>query len=540
MCKSRQKPYQWLMRTIILLELAKNVWPANDVKELLERGQPSEDIENRYTTLAQTRAATSEGPIYLNPKYRSESPASFRGSDGHRMPVIPHAGLTEPTPIRAHPELPQVRPTETDPRHLESGTTLGGSHAAPNSSNPSDPSSIWQTVVERATSHDNQLVKDWQKSMNVLLIFAALFAGILTAFLIESTKRLEGNYSEKTVVLLRQIAQNLNNTLPTYVPPEPRRSTSTLLLINRLWFSSLSLTLGSAVGAMVVKQWLYEYRKDLKFQFRDHTSRGRYQRGARLREFRYNGLLRWYVPEIIGFFPIALHAALLLFWVGLVHYLWELDLYTSILVLVTAGTALVAYIISMILPSIFTGCPYKTPISHLISNTNRAIWIILNRWPKPEPTDLSEEKKIKARFRDAIRVHRVLWEDEKEVVERHAPDLAKKCLERLRASTMSEAIVALVTEELQRLSHTTPHHPISIPQHATYNITSGITAVNGDLGTFFSVEGQGRVPLLFDLQLPNSQCSSDTSYSHSELPRLGFGINIAAHTSTGTGLLSPY
>ncbi|KAF8334086.1 uncharacterized protein EI90DRAFT_3015135 [Cantharellus anzutake] len=422
--------------------------PPDDVIERIERGQPNEDIENRYTTLAWT--ATSEGPIYWTHKYGSVSP------------------------IRAPPELPQVRPTETDPRRLESGTALG-SGAATNSCNPSNPPSIWQTVVEHTTHHDKELVKDWQKSMDVLLIFAALFAGILTAFLIESTKRLEGHFPEETVVLLRQIAQTLNNTSSTYVLPEPRRSTSTLLLINRLWFSSLSLTIGSAVGAMVVKQWLSEYKKslnDLKFESQNHASQERYQQRACLREFRYSGLTQWYVPEIIGFLSIALHAALLLFWVGLVHCLWELDLYTSILVIVTSGIALVSHIGSTILPSIILGCPYKTPISHLISNTIRAIRVISNKWP-PNPHDPRRKKKLKARFHDAIRVHRILWEDEKEKVERHASDLAKKCLERLRASTISEATAAWVTEELQKLSHTAPHHPVSIPRHTTYDIASG-------------------------------------------------------------------
>ncbi|KAF8334084.1 uncharacterized protein EI90DRAFT_2915698 [Cantharellus anzutake] len=356
------------------------------------------------------------------------------------MPIIPHTGLTESTPIHAPPELPQVRPTEPESRRLESGTALGSSNFPP---------SIWQAAVQRATPHDKELVKDWQKSMDVLLIFTALFAGILTAFLIESTNRLEGNYPEETVVLLRQIARNLNNASSTYVLPEPRRSTSTLLLINRLWFSSLSLTIGSAAGAMVVKQWLSEYKKslgDLKSESRNYASQEQYKRVARLREFRYSGLTKWYVPEIIGFLPIALHAALLLFWVGLVRCLWELDLYTSILVSVTTGIALLFYIGSTILPSIFPDCPYKTPISHLISNTNRAICIISNQWP-PDANDPRRQKKLKARLHDVIRVHGVLWEDEKEEVERCAPDLDNKCLKRLRGSTISEATAAGVTEE---------------------------------------------------------------------------------------------
>ncbi|KAF8334103.1 uncharacterized protein EI90DRAFT_3051023 [Cantharellus anzutake] len=480
----------------------------NEIVEPVEQVRPNAEDEGTVgrrwdATLARAEGATLERSIYWPHKPRSESPDPLRGKDGSRVPTIPRIDLIEPTPIRAGPELPQVGLTEKDPGRLESGSALGGHVATTHSSNPSGSSSIWQVIVDQATHRDAELVDGWQRSMDVLLLFAALFAGILTAFLIESTKRLEGNYPEEMVVLLRQIAQSLNGTLPAYVPPESRRSASTLLLINRLWFSSLSLTLGSAIGGMVAKQWLSEYMTDLTFESRNHYSQERYQREARLREFRYNGLTKWYVPEIIGFLPIALHVALLLFWVGLVHYLWELDLYTTILVLVISGTIFASYIGSTILPSIFTGCPYKTPISHLISNTNRAFRIILNWWPKnstPEPNGPSGKENIKVRFREALRVHRVLWEDEREVVERHSYDLDEKCLERLKESTRSESTAVWAAEELQgllrRRTHTVPYHPTSISRHVTTNdTTSGVQEPKEDV----MVEANGNAaPLIPD------------------------------------------
>lgn len=294
---------------------------------------------------------------------------------------------------------------------------------------------------------------------------AALFASILTAFLIESTKELKNNYREQTVRLLEQIARSLNSTSSDNLPPESLKPTPTSHLVNRLWYSSLAITLASAVGAMVAKQWLSEYMTDLTFESRHHASQERFQREARLREFRYNGLTRWYVPEFIGFLPIALHIALLLFWVGLIEYLWDLDVYSALLLLAIAGTVFTSYVGSMILPSIFSGCPYKSPIAHLIANAKRAFWIILNQWRTKgtlNPDDPIDQKKGLG-LRDALVVHRVLWEEEKDEVDQHGSDLDKKCLERLKKTTRSESTAAWATEELEGLvrgrAPAAPHHP---------------------------------------------------------------------------------
>ncbi len=192
---------------------------------------------------------------------------------------------------------------------------------------------------------------------------------------------------------------------------------------------------------MVAKQWLSEYMANLTFESWHETSREIFQWEARLREFRYNGMMRWHVPEVIGFLPIVLHIALLLFGAGLVKYLWDLDLHTSILVLTFTSVTFIFYVGSMILPSMFSGCPYKTPISHLFANANGAFRIILE-W--------RSAKRI-PRLRDALGVRRVLLEEEKAEVEQHASDLDEKCLKRLKETARSKSTAAWATEQLEVL-----------------------------------------------------------------------------------------
>ncbi|CAE6478443.1 unnamed protein product, partial [Rhizoctonia solani] len=50
---------------------------------------------------------------------------------------------------------------------------------------------VWKTYVRETDQVDGELVDGWNKSMDVILIFAALFSAISTAFVIESYKNLK-------------------------------------------------------------------------------------------------------------------------------------------------------------------------------------------------------------------------------------------------------------------------------------------------------------------------------------------------------------
>ncbi|KAG9120588.1 hypothetical protein FRC07_003861, partial [Ceratobasidium sp. 392] len=67
---------------------------------------------------------------------------------------------------------------------------------------------IWQLYVDEASDHDAELVKEKNDNLDVMLLFAALFSAILTAFLIESKSLLQEDSGDLTVTLLLTIAQS--------------------------------------------------------------------------------------------------------------------------------------------------------------------------------------------------------------------------------------------------------------------------------------------------------------------------------------------
>ncbi|KAF8601216.1 hypothetical protein BDV93DRAFT_446164, partial [Ceratobasidium sp. AG-I] len=67
---------------------------------------------------------------------------------------------------------------------------------------------IWHLYLEEADEHDQELVKSRHGSLDMLLLFAALFSAILTAFLIESKALLEQDPAETSVALLLMVVQS--------------------------------------------------------------------------------------------------------------------------------------------------------------------------------------------------------------------------------------------------------------------------------------------------------------------------------------------
>ncbi|KIK59960.1 hypothetical protein GYMLUDRAFT_1000381, partial [Collybiopsis luxurians FD-317 M1] len=122
--------------------------------------------------------------------------------------------------------------------------------------------------------------------------------------------------------------------------------------INGLFFASLSLSLATALLSVLVKQWLQAYSS---------ISSGNAKERAVIRQFRFSGLEKWKVPEIIGILPLILHASLALFFIGLSLYVSELHQSLCWIVVTVTILAFSMYLGSIFLTPIWLECPYRIP-----------------------------------------------------------------------------------------------------------------------------------------------------------------------------------
>ena len=145
----------------------------------------------------------------------------------------------------------------------------------------------------------------------------------------------------------------VNSTQPAFTSTStdvatPTISSSTVTL-NSLWFASLILSLSDALVAIMVKQWLSEYRSGLS---------GTSQDIARLRQYRLNNLAKWHVAAIVGALPVVLQLSLVLFFVGLLVLLRDLH---PTVAKVATGLVAITFIImggTILLPVLWSDCCY--------------------------------------------------------------------------------------------------------------------------------------------------------------------------------------
>lgn len=186
---------------------------------------------------------------------------------------------------------------------------------------------------------------------------AGLFSAVVTAFNVEAYKLLQDDPSQQTVQLLQTISQLLqqggNSTLG--LDSLPSRSPSRQSIrINALWFTSLVCALVSSLIGIMVKQWLREYMASVSLSSRNNM---------RLRQHRFGGLVAWNVPEIMAFLPILLELSLILFFAGLVDFLFSLQPIVAGVVTSVVGVSFLFYIFTTITPAFSRRCPFKSPQS---------------------------------------------------------------------------------------------------------------------------------------------------------------------------------
>ncbi len=173
--------------------------------------------------------------------------------------------------------------------------------------------------------------------------------------------------------------------------------------VNGLWFTSLSLSLITALVVVVAKQWIHHY-----ISIPSGTARDR----GRLRHFRFMGLEEWHVPIIIGLLPVLLHVSLGIFIIGLIVFVSRLHVVISAVIGGLGFVALAFYIVTNLLPLIHPQCPYRSPLTVFIYPSysyfrNRFYSIPNNLLSKSSFRDV--EQGYVTQMSDIIDARTILW-----------------------------------------------------------------------------------------------------------------------------------
>ncbi|THG96143.1 hypothetical protein EW026_g5635 [Hermanssonia centrifuga] len=239
----------------------------------------------------------------------------------------------------------------------------------------------WPEMAKTLRDVDEEKIKDTKEDIDTLLVFAGLFAAVLTPFLAETYQTLSQDPGDTSVAIQRHMSAqmssyvfingSLNSTVPAYSADDPSFILPPFALsINVLWFASLMLAVVTASFGILVKQWLREYMAI-------ETSRSAKAR-LRVRQFRVTALNDWKVFDIAAILPLLLQFLLGLFFVGLCFFSWSVHPTIGWTITSIVSGWGVCFFFAIIAPAFSARCPYKTT---LLKNTMRVLrgWICSSR-----------------------------------------------------------------------------------------------------------------------------------------------------------------
>lgn len=162
------------------------------------------------------------------------------------------------------------------------------------------------------------------------------------------------------IQLLTTISQQINSSNSGVIPSPAETSfhpTSSSVRVNAYWFISLAFSLVCALTATLVKQWGRSYLQE--------TSRlpAAYKR-ARVRSYLFEGLEKYKVTAVVSAVPTLLHTSLLLFFTGLVEFLYPIHKSTAFILVVVFAVGSLIYFSMTLRPLFDLQCPFQTPVTH--------------------------------------------------------------------------------------------------------------------------------------------------------------------------------
>ncbi|KAK0441430.1 hypothetical protein EV421DRAFT_732643 [Armillaria borealis] len=312
---------------------------------------------------------------------------------------------------------------------------------------------VWRVHEDESRIHDANMVEESRDNVDVLLVFAGLFSAVVTTFVVQTSQSLQPDYAAMSASLLyesvlvqRAIA---NGSSVNSIAPSPLNPTvafvpaTTDVWVNGLWFTSLFLSLTTALVAVLVKQWLHHY-----VALPSGTPRDR----SFTRQFRYAGFQKWHVQVIIGLLPVLMHLALAIFLVGLVIFLQPLRQALSWVICAGTGVVYTAYVVATILPIIFPQCPYRTPLCDLVYISFRRLVPRVTWYDKHKFLSSFRERRFSDLFDCLSRVYarnpQSLTKIESEFVQQTSTDLAPEALHWLFSVSSNPTVQSIVIQSI--------------------------------------------------------------------------------------------
>ena len=166
-------------------------------------------------------------------------------------------------------------------------------------------------------------------------------------------------------VLIYQTRMMRNLSLDPYVPPDfspPEH----IVVVNALFYASLGVMILAAFTAMLIKSWVREFDRGLKAMSIP-------EQRAKTREFRYLGMERWKLTEMVGILPSLIQISLFLFAVGLILFLFHISIPSFGVTTAIFAIGVFYYAVTTSISILVTSSPFHSPPSRALGKVYQRV-----------------------------------------------------------------------------------------------------------------------------------------------------------------------
>ena len=241
-------------------------------------------------------------------------------------------------------------------------------------------------------------------------------------------------------VLIYQTQMMRNSSLGPYVQPEfspPEH----IVIVNALFYASLGVMILAAFIAMLIKSWVREFDRGLR-------ALSISEQRAKTREFRYLGMERWKLPEMVGILPLLIQISLLLFSIGLVLFLFHISKPSFGVTTAIFGIGVLYYAITTSISLFVTSSPFHSPLSRTLGK----LYQYVHAYFCPDIHHFFSSvmdippATVLGRVRRGVQV----------ILQKSRPYLEKDFVEPITATTIDEVQLSTAASALRRIHDSAP------------------------------------------------------------------------------------